>query len=123
MLLLIILLILNKNPLSFNPKLDRNKTDLRRFKPNSCAVLFNEQLNPSKLLRLEDTTPLSFNPKLDRNKTDLRRFKPNSCAVLFNEQLNPSKLLRLEDTTNRHRGHKQKFRSDRLIFIILLSLK
>lgn len=67
--------------------------------------------------------PRVFVALMDRDKTDLRRFKPNSCAVLFNEQLNPSKLLRLEDTTNRHRGHKQKFRSDRLIFIILLSLK
>ena len=75
------------------------------------------------ILLILNKNPLSFNPKLDRNKTDLRRFKPNSCAVLFNEQLNPSKLLRLEDTTNRHRGHKQKRRFDRLIFIILLSLE
>jgi len=59
----------------------------------------------------------------DRNQTDSRRFKPNSCTVLFDEQSNPSNLLQLEDTTSRHRGHKQKRRFDRLVFIILLSLE
>lgn len=33
---------------------DRNKTGLRRFKPNSCAALFDEQSNPWNQLRLRD---------------------------------------------------------------------
>jgi len=34
---------------------DRNKTDLHRFKPNSCTVLLVEQTNHSNLLQLVDT--------------------------------------------------------------------
>jgi len=59
---------------------------------------------------------------LDRNQTDSHRFKPNSCTALVDEQSNPLKLLHLKDATSRHRGHKQKRRFDRLVFIILLSL-
>ena len=29
---------------------DRNKTDSRRFKPNSCAILIDEQSNPKYVL-------------------------------------------------------------------------
>lgn len=36
------------------PSEDRIYTDSRRIKPNSRSSLFSEQLNPSKLLHLED---------------------------------------------------------------------
>jgi len=36
--------------------LDRNKTDLHRFKPSSRAFLFDEQSNPLKLLHLKEKT-------------------------------------------------------------------
>jgi len=58
---------------------------------------------------------------LDRNQTDSHRSKPNSCTALIDEQSNPLKLLRIKVATSRHRGHKQKRRFERLIFIILLS--
>jgi len=41
----------------------------------------------------------------------------------MDEQSNPFLLLRKKAIINRHRGHKQKCRYDRLIFIILLSLQ
>jgi len=58
----------------------------------------------------------------DRNKTDLHRFKPNSCTAFIDEQSKPWQLLHRQVAISRHRGHKQKRRFDRLIFIILLSL-
>jgi len=33
---------------------DRNKTGLRRFKPNSRTILFDEQSNPCNQLQLQD---------------------------------------------------------------------
>ena len=36
--------------------LDRNKTGLRRFKPNSCVILLGEQPNPLQLLHRKDIT-------------------------------------------------------------------
>jgi len=48
------LLILGSIFKSFNDILDRNKTDLHRFKPNSCNALTNEQLDPRKLLHFQD---------------------------------------------------------------------
>ena len=33
---------------------DRNKTGYRRFKPNSCPILINEQLNHSHMLLRAD---------------------------------------------------------------------
>ena len=79
--------------------------------------------SPIPILAYTGLVLYSFQNPKDRNQTDSRRFKPNSCTVLLDEQSNPSNLLRLEDTTSRHRGHKQKRRFDRLIFIILLSLE
>ena len=37
---------------------DRDRTDLRRTKPNSCSALFGEQPNPWKLLHLQDAKRL-----------------------------------------------------------------
>jgi len=42
--------------LNLRVNVDRNKTDLHRFKPNSCDVLINEQLNPLQLLHRKDTS-------------------------------------------------------------------
>ena len=40
---------------SFLPhNLDRNKTGSRRFKPNSCIILINEQLNHLHILQCMD---------------------------------------------------------------------
>jgi len=35
---------------------DRNKTGLRRFKPNSCVILLDEQSNPLQRLHRKDIT-------------------------------------------------------------------
>jgi len=59
----------------------------------------------------------------DRNQTDLHRFKPNSRAILKNEQFYLLHQIQRKEMTNRHRGHKRKCSCDRLIFIILLSLR
>jgi len=59
----------------------------------------------------------------DRNQTDLHRFKPNSRAILKNEQFNFLNQIQLKVMTNRHRGHKRKRSYERLVFIILLSLR
>jgi len=40
--------------LSLRNNSDRNKTGLRRFKPNSCTILFDEQSNPWNQLQLRD---------------------------------------------------------------------
>ncbi|KIM53860.1 hypothetical protein SCLCIDRAFT_138001, partial [Scleroderma citrinum Foug A] len=37
---------------------DRDHTDSCRIKPNSCNLLISEQLNPSKILLLEDNVAL-----------------------------------------------------------------
>ena len=44
------------------PSEDRIYTDSRRIKPNSRSSLLSEQLNPSKLLHLEDekSRPINF---------------------------------------------------------------
>jgi len=59
----------------------------------------------------------------DRNQTDSRRFEPNSRIFLINEQFNLLYLMQHREKMSRHRGHKQKRRFDRLITIILLSLR
>jgi hypothetical protein len=82
----------------------------------------NDWLTLIILLILNKKTLCFKKAKPDRNKTDLHRFKPNSRTAFIDEQSNPSLLLRKEDAISRHRGHKQKRRFGRLIFIILLSL-
>jgi len=48
------LLILVKHKLSLLTYLDRNKTDLHRFKPNSCTFLIDEQSNLLLVLPSKD---------------------------------------------------------------------
>jgi len=48
------LLIQKKKISRFSLSKDRNQTGFRRFKPNSCCALLNEQFNPWKLLRILD---------------------------------------------------------------------
>jgi len=43
-----------RNSLTLQPFLDRNQTDLHRFKPSSRTALINEQLNPLKMLLYKD---------------------------------------------------------------------
>ena len=52
------LLILKRILLFLLNNLDRNQTDLHRFKPSSRAILINEQLNHLYLLQHKDMTGL-----------------------------------------------------------------
>ncbi|KIJ05741.1 hypothetical protein PAXRUDRAFT_177964, partial [Paxillus rubicundulus Ve08.2h10] len=45
------------------PQKDRDHTDSRRIKPNSCNFLIGEQPNPSKVLPLEDKLSRHRGPK------------------------------------------------------------
>jgi len=46
--------------------IDRNKTDLHRFKPSSCTVLIDEQSNQSNQLQFVDTASRHRGDKLKR---------------------------------------------------------
>ena len=59
------------------PSEDRIYTDSRRIKPNSRSSLLSEQLNPSKLLHLEDEKSRPF----------------SSLSILFLDKLNARNIF------------------------------
>ena len=61
------LLILMAHIFMFIVLLDRIKTDLHRFKPNSCTILNNEQLYPWKKLHIR--------AMVSRHRGDKRRHR------------------------------------------------
>ena len=54
---------------------DRNKTDLRRFKPNSCKILMNEQFNHLNLLQFKDIS--------SRHRGDKLKFRYDRSTLII----------------------------------------
>jgi len=65
---------------------DRDRTVLRRSKPNSCTTLIGEQPNPWKLLQLQDVI------SRHRGAKQLRRYELEKVISL----LSPAYLLSVD---------------------------